>query len=387
MKSADARWPGYTQRMMLPNLIKWKFGSTFFVKLSNKVASTGYIKLKMPNSRAMKIKLLSPLFAVALMGAGSIFAQTQTTATTDPVGFVSNTVPANSDATVSPALQRTAAYVGTVGTLVDTDTITVGGTSPGWTTDQFKNTHYLLIGSGDREGLFAEIVGNTADSLDVVFFVGNFGTVVGDKVNVGDQVKIIPFWTLGTLLPDGAVADGTTVLLYNRGQAGINKSASVIYTMFAGFGWFDGPNNGNSQVIYPDESFVVRAPAGQSVTLTQTGAVPMDKIRTLLVNPAPGQDQDIRVTSGVPVAATLGSIFNPGAAGDGDTVLVFNDAASGQNKSATNVITYFNGFGWFDGPTDMSNLQLQPGQGLIYRKAGANSSQQVVVSFKPSYQP
>lgn len=333
----------------------------------------------------MKTKACATLLSLVLLGAVSSFAQT--TATTEPVGFVSKTVPANSDATYCPSLQRTAAFVGTVGTINDTDTITVGGTSPGWTTDQFKNTHYLLIGSGDREGLFAEIVGNTANSVDVVFFVGGFGTVSGDRVNVGDQVKIIPFWNLGTLLPDGVVPDGTTVLLYNRSQSGINKSASVIYTMYAGFGWYDGPNNGNSQVVYPDESFVIRSPAGQAVNLTQTGAVPMDKIRTLLTNVTPGQDQDIRVTSGIPVPVTLSSVFNPGAAGDGDTVLVFNDASSGLNKSASNVITYYNGFGWYDGPTDMSGLLLQPGQGLLYRKAGANSAQQLVVSFKPSYQP
>lgn len=311
----------------------------------------------------------------------------QTTIATDPVGFVSNTIPANSDSTYSVSLQRATAYTGSLGILVDADTISVAGTSPAWTTDQFKLTHYLLIGSGNKEGLFAEIVGNSGNTLDVVFFIGNFGTVTGNRVEVGDQVKIVPYWTLGTLLPDGTVPDGTTVLLYNRTQSGINKSASVIYTMYSGFGWYDGPNNGNSQVIYPDESFVIRAPATQPLNLTITGTVPMDKVRTQLSNLAAGQDQDIRITTGVPVPTTLSSFLNLGATGDGDTLFVFNDAATGQNKSALNVITYYNGFGWYDGPNDMSNLLLQPGQGLLYRRTAANSAQPAIVSFKPSYQP
>lgn len=324
--------------------------------------------------------------SVFVIGASFPMLQAQVVSTA-PVGFVSKTVPSNSDATYAPAFQPAAAYVGAVGTLVDGDTISVAGTSPGWATDQFKFTHYLLIGSGDREGIFAEIVGNSANTIDVVFFVGNFGTQEGDRVETGDEIKVVPYWTLGTLLPDGSVPNGTKVLLYNRTEGGVNKAASTIYTTFTGFGWYNGPTNGNSQVIYPDESFIIRAPVGESVNLTQTGSVPMDKIRTLLISATPGQDMDIRVTSGVPVPTPLGEIFNPGAAGNGDKVLVFDESASGQNKSAATIITYFHGFGWYNGPTNLSGLEIQPGQGLLYRKAAANSGSDVSVNFKPSYQP
>jgi uncharacterized protein (TIGR02597 family) len=335
----------------------------------------------MNNSTTMKTpKILCSLAAFAL-AQGSLFA-----ATTDPVGFTSKVIPAGSDATYAASMQRPSAFSGTIQTIADLDTIQISGT-PAWTTDQFKNTHYALIGSGDREGVFAEIVGNTSNSLDLVFFVGNLGVIAGDKVVAGDQLKIIPFWTLGSLIPATSVPDQTQVLLYNRTQAGSNKSSSNIYTVYTGFGWYDGPTPGENQVIYPDESFIVRTPVGQAATLTLVGAVPMDKIRTVLVNPVAGQDQDIRVTSGVPVPTTLGSIFAPGAAGEGDSVLVFNDSASGQNKSASQIITYYNGFGWYDGPADMNALLIQPAQGLIYRKAGANSSQQITVSYKPTYQP
>lgn len=326
------------------------------------------------------------LFAAAILG-GVLSSQAQTT--TEPVGFVSKTIPANSDATFAPAVQRAAAFVGTVGAIVDADTIEVGGTSPAWTTNQFVSSgaYYVIFGSGDREGLFAHISANSANRLDLSFLTQDLGTVTGDRVNVGDQIKIIPYWTLGTLLPDGAVADGTTVFLYSKNQTGINRSASAIFIMYAGFGWYDGPTDGNNQIIYPDESIIVRAPASGAVSVTSTGTVPMDKVRSVLENETPGQDQDIRVTSGVPVPIALSTMFNPGAAGDGDIVLIFNDASAGQNKSAIATVTYYNGFGWYDGPTDMNSYMVQPTQGLIYRKLGTHSATPVVVSYKPSYQP
>jgi hypothetical protein len=35
----------------------------------------------------------------------------------------------------------------------------------------------------------------------------------------------------------------------------------------------------------------------------------------------------------------------------------------------------------------MNSLQIQPGQGIIYRKAGANSAQNIVVNYAPPYNP
>jgi hypothetical protein len=93
------------------------------------------------------------------------------------------------------------------------------------------------------------------------------------------------------------------------------------------------------------------------------------------------------LTTGLPVAIGLGAFLNLGAPQNGDKVLIFDDSATGQNKSALFIATYFNGFGWFNGPTDETNYQIQPGQGFVYRKAGANSANTLVVTYKPDYQP
>lgn len=331
-------------------------------------------------------KLQISLLALSLT-AGALQAQV----TTEPVGFVSAAASASAggsgtDVTFSPALNSASAFQGTIASLPTSSSLQVSG-SPGWTTNQYANGYFALISSGNREGLWAQITANTTDTLTLTFYVGNFGSVTGDQVLAGDSVKIIPFWTLGTLLPDGNVPNGTVVLLYDRSQSGINRSASNVYTMYTGYGWYAGPTNGNSQIIYPDESFVIRVPAGQSLNLSTTGTVPMSKIRTVLQNVTAGQDQDIRITTGCPVPIALGTFLNNGTPATGDIVLIFDNTTQGINKSASATATYYSGYGWYSGPTDMSNYQIQPTQGIVYRKAGTNSANNVTNSFKPSYQP
>ncbi|OYW27991.1 MAG: hypothetical protein B7Z47_06195 [Chthoniobacter sp. 12-60-6] len=309
-----------------------------------------------------------------LLSLLSVTAKAQTTVNSDPVGFVSTSVTANAggsgtDITFSPSLNNSPAFQGTITAIPSASSLQISGT-PGWTANQYATGYYVLIASGNREGLWAQISANTTDTLVV-----------------GDSVKIIPFWTLGTLLPDGPIPDGIVALLYDRSQSGINKSASNIYTMYTGYGWYSGSTNGNGQIIYPDESLVIRVPAGQTLSLAATGAVPMNKIRTLLQNVTAGQDQDIRITTGCPVPVSLGSFLNNGAPSGGDVVLLFDDSIQGINKSASVIATYYVGYGWYSGSTDLTNYQIQPSQGIVYRKAAANSSSSVANIFKPTFQP
>lgn len=332
-------------------------------------------------------KLQISLTALSLLAA--TLAQAQVT--TDPVGFVSNSVTATgggsgTDITYSPVLTGASAFQGTIAAIPTSSSLQISGT-PGWTANQYATGYYVLIASGNREGMWAQISANTSDTLSLTFFVGNLGTVTGDQVVVGDSIKIIPFWTLGTLLPDGPVQNGTIALVYDRSQSGINLAASTAYTLYTGYGWYSGPTNGNSQIIYPDESLVIRVPAGQTLNLSVTGCVPVNKIRTVFQNVTASQDQDIRTTTGCPIPVALGTFLNNGAPSAGDIVLIFDDTAQGINKAATFAATYYVGYGWYSGPTDLNNYQIQPTQGIVYRKAGANSSTNVTNVFTPSYHP
>src|SRR6184192_1989621 len=69
----------------------------------------------------------------ALLFASSIGAQSMTT---DPVGFTTTGLPANSDTLINPPFTRPVAYVGAI-TSAAGSTITVSGTP--WTTNLFFN--------------------------------------------------------------------------------------------------------------------------------------------------------------------------------------------------------------------------------------------------------
>ena len=73
------------------------------------------------------------LLSGAVLLASSGFAQT---VATDPVGYVTTTVEAYSDAVVSPVMARPASFVGTISSVDDGDTITLSGT-PNFTVDEF----------------------------------------------------------------------------------------------------------------------------------------------------------------------------------------------------------------------------------------------------------
>lgn len=322
--------------------------------------------------------------ASLFLSAGISLSQAQSVSTI-PVGYVTTDVPANSDGILSPALHRAALYSGSVGSVADVDTIVVSGT-PGFSADEYAGGgNFVIFTSGDREGLWAVINANTTDSIDLTFVTQDLGSVADDRVEAGDTFEVVPFWTPATLLPEGSTAAGTQLLVYSRSQPGINLSAVSIYTLFDTFGWYNGPDDVNNEPIYPDESVVVRNKSSEVLSIVQAGAVPMSSYRTVLSLVSAGVQQDIRLTSGLPAQVAIRDLIDPGSSGDGDQILLYDQDQLGENKSAVTIATYFDGFGWYSGPTELNDYMLQPGEGFVYRKAGTNASD-VVVDYTPTYQ-
>ncbi|MFP4351847.1 MAG: hypothetical protein ACLFTU_03320, partial [Puniceicoccaceae bacterium] len=156
-----------------------------------------------------------------------------------------------------------------------------------------------------------------------------------------------------------------------------------IFTYFDGFGWFSGPTDGASHPIYPDESYVIRAPSSDGFEVALSGSVNVSDFRLALNLVEEGSTQDIRLTSSLPVPAELGSLFGADGVSDGDKVLFISNSEAGVDKAASLIATYFDGFGWFSGPTDLNDHLVQPGQGLIYRKSGSNPSISVATISSP----
>jgi len=340
----------------------------------------------------MKTKACATLLSLALVGAGSLFAVT--TATTDPVGFVSVTVPATSDAVLAVPLNRTAEFKGVIQSISGT-TITVAGTSPAWTSNQFvqnlpsqTKTYAVLFATGAKEGMTALVTGNGSNSLTIQLSAGDdLSGVLTEAANgagTGDHIDVVPYWTPAALLTTAPPTD-TQIMLFSGTVAGINIATSKSYTYDAG--WYDDDTfaNADNLALKFGQGFVLRNKAATPMTISMVGSVPMTKSRNLIRTLASNTVQDVVITIGSPIPEKIGN-FGVGF-GDGDEIQVYNNATSGYNKAPSKIYFYDTG-AWYDGDTFANvttTLDLQPGFGYLFRLHATPSPATFTQSTLPSY--
>jgi uncharacterized protein (TIGR02597 family) len=330
--------------------------------------------------------------------AGAAAASAQTVVASSPGGVVPLTIPAGSDFYFAAPLIQSPEFIGSV-LAVSGSTITVNQTNgqPDWTKNSLvysgsqSNTYYALVASGTKEGMASLITANGTNSLTVDLAGDSFtGITTGSN---GDSIKIVPYWTLTTLFTNCASPSfptGSYVMTYN-GVPGINSQPSNVY-------YFD-PNGSlgrwysestgelsNNVCIPPSQSVVIRNYSASPFTLNIPGNVPLNKQYALLSTLAPNTQQDNPIGYLSPLPATLGQT-GLGLTNQ-DQLLVFDNAATGINKSATEVITYYAGYGWYDGSTAMdATFQLQPGFGYILRRAATATPTSILWQNEQPYLP
>lgn len=372
---------------------------------------------------AMKSSIFSILVALGLLAAGSA---TATTVSSDPVGFVTVTVPANSDATFALALDRSPALQ----TVVSSVTGNVVTVSASLTENQYAPTsaerYYLRVKStvsptSSIRGMWFDVTANSAGSgnpatstitLDPASAVAGpnepLPTIQTMGLAAGDAVIVVPRWTLGTLLingggvipsPDPNSPQGT-VRTFNGTASGVNLAPEGTFLYHAGelgpSGWYDADNLGggvkDALPLLPDTFVIFRNP-GPTRTITIVGAVPTGtSIATPVGTFVAGQTQDNLLINPFPVEISLAEaglspgpvtgsadIFNPT-----DIVKVFVEGATGVNVPPGKSYAYYSGptnggaspNGWYDLDDLGAGLQdnvkvLKPGRGFIVRKAAA----------------
>jgi uncharacterized protein (TIGR02597 family) len=322
------------------------------------------------------LKYLATLTALAVSSAMA--------ATTDPVGFVSVTVPAASDASLGAPLGRASEFQGVIQSIAG-NTITMAGT-PNFAANAFvysagvqAKTYFLRIDSDTKEGLILPITANGTASVDVTVPAGEDLTgVLTNAANVtGSSVSIAPYWTPSTLIT--GVLTGTQLLRYPTNVAGTNLSSASTY-VFNGTNWLQGVTNVNDVVFGPYEGFVLRNNSTTTPqTISITGSVPMTGTRNRLYTLAASTSQDLRIFYNSPIPEFIGSVFNPTALATGDRLLAFDNAAAGKNKAAAATLIW-NGTAWLQGVTNVSaTYQLQPGSSYVFRKAQTGASAASVV--------
>ena len=404
-------------------------------------------------------------------------AVAQTSVATDPVGFTTSSLLANSDTRISIPFTRPSEFTGTIAS-VSGSTITVAA-SPAWTANQFvyaqttqPKTYYAIIGpnfatltgtlsatngstsvtgvgtsfttqvtAGDellvngtvatvaqvtsataltltsnfigttvagatatfdhspKEGSYYTVSANTANSLTVNLNGDSLSAVAS---NVGNtSVTLIPYWTLGTAFPAAnagvsfVASTGSTprtittqILLPDLTSAGTDLAASGDFYNFNGNWRLYGQDPGVSYddtILLPTTSFIVRNTA-TATTFTPMGSVYMNRISTPLDTQVSTQ-QDNPVAVNRPANVTLNDLglivsgaFTPSISASlrniKDTLLTFDNTASGTDKASTAFYYYLNN-GWRlygqDPGVDYGSTVLPYGAGFIIRKA-ANTS-------------
>lgn len=328
------------------------------------------------------------------LSAGSLPAQT---ATTDPVGFMTDSLLSNSDTHISLPLIRPPAFVGGIQSVAG-NTITVAGNP--WTAGQFvyaagsqPNHYYALIGpatvANPKEGHHYPIVSNTANTITVDLGPDN---LTGIPANA--QVSIIPNWSLKTLFPatDANVSfTPTTSTAQYKTQVRVpDVSASGInlpYTTYfysdnaapGQVGWrLEGDNTTDrgDDPLLPDSHIVVRNINGApTLPLVNLGSVLLKKFTTpLLTSTTTQQDNPAGLLRPLDVSLNAtGLNIADGSFGPNDQLLLFNNAQVGINKAPSVIYTQVNvpNGPWRrvgDANTDRGSDIIPAGVGFIVRK-------------------
>lgn len=341
---------------------------------------------------------------------------------TQPHGTVVYELTGLSDNWVAPALTRPPVFAGQL-RAAEGNLLTVMANPP-LQAGQFalpamkggSDTYYALISSGSMAGLSLTIVDNGPDTL-AVDEAGQDLSGLG----FGDQVMVIPYWTLQTLFPNGQGIHGslrhgvrgTEILLPDEKTPGINLAPRAIFYYFTGEtdggpGWRKIGGgltvSMDHTVISPDSYLIVRQRAAGSTTWILTGAVPMSIQRTPVNILTADLAQDNAMAFPVPSPATLreSNLYESGAfAGSAshgqtaDELLIFDNSSPGFNRAAAAIYYYYTGAanggpGWrlVGGGLDVlqdDTVVFQPGTGFIIRKASAEEPASFIWSMPPNY--
>ncbi len=323
--------------------------------------------------------------------------QAQTTATTDPVGFMTVTLPLGSDTVVAAPLTKPPVFQGAVSSRSNF-VITVSP-SPNFS-NLAATPHYVQPVSGSQAGILFDVLTNNSNSITLVD-----NGIVPTGLDASNTFKVVPYWTLGELFPladqnvsftpslsvsSSPAARRTTVLLPDIAGSGINRSPSSTYFFLTNASWRNVTNtavNANGTPIPPDTYFIVRNPTNAATgQLTVAGNVNTGAM-TVQLDRLTNSQNDNYVSVSRPVDMTLDQLglITSGAfvASSGpsssplvrrDQLLTFNNADIAFNKSPAATYFYISNAGtneWRSttGATNAGGTVIPAGIGLVIRKA------------------
>ena len=239
-------------------------------------------------------------------------------------------------------------------------------------------------------GTYFTITANTANTLTLDLA----GNLLGAAV--GDQFAIIPYWTLGTVLPASSAGTAfqaalnagvrnTQILFPDQVSQGINQATAATY-FFLNNAWRQfGASLAVSfnDTVLPPDTYVTIRNASFTGSIQVMGGVP-GTAQQAPINAYPGAQQDNFLAMTFPIPVTLDSLgligsdpttspvrASPNAGNRIDQIFLFDNTATGINKSPSATYFYFNNHWRKFGSnltTDFGGDLLQPNSGLILRR-------------------
>ena len=342
--------------------------------------------------------------------AGGVFAQN--TASTGPVGMISYPAAAESDTLVSLPLHRVHSFRGGIAS-ASGNVVTLAQAS--FAADAFNDRFYLLLESGTGEGRWFPIADTAAASVTI-----DPGTESTAGIfTAGTVVRIIPFWTIDSVFPNGRGVNASgnllpvsRILLPDGAAAGIRLAPASSFFYYSGSdhggeGWRKfgaSPNvKFDDQLLRPGSSFMVRHDSGPGTIFENLGVVPSAAFSTRLGTIAPNLPQDHSLGLGIPVSVSLADsgLFQSGAfAGSAvpdvpaDELHVFDFSIPAKNRVPSAVYYYYTGTqnggpGWrlkgdVGTPRDLA-MVFEPARGFVIRKAATALPSPTRWTVRPSY--
>jgi len=341
-------------------------------------------------------------YSLILAAASSGLAFGAATAYTTPVGYVSIAVPANSDTTIAPPLEQATVYAAASTSITGN---VIGATDLTGSTFTAPAC-YLQVTSGTLAGQRFTISANTTTTITVT----SATTLATLGFTSGDQYKVVPFWTLNTMFPNGAGVGSTNditaptsfVMASNVANTGANRSNAKLYFYCSGdtvndfpAGWYDNDAATDGPIadlrLDLNRMYTIRSASAQTVTVT--GAVPNVAPKNQVAVSTGANDNYMASPFPVDISLEDSGLQSVVQATTDITVpfeyvFVFNDTGTGFNKAAAKVYFYCsgdvdNGFpaGWYDndnatnGALDpATNKVIKAGRCLVVRKAAYGSA-------------
>ncbi len=330
------------------------------------------------------LKKVALAASIALIAAPA-FAQT--TATTDPVGFVTMTIAAGTGSASNysfngMALTRTVSYQGTAETATAATTTLIDNEAV-WTDNQFNGassaiTHYVEITSGSSAGTTYDITGTTASTKTLTL-----AQPLAAGVAAGASFKIRQHWTVASIFGAADEAGLTGGTSSTADQILINNGAGFDTYYYkttgpGGIGWRSTASvsvDRSGTLIYPDDSLVVKRTAATAVNVVIMGSVktgqssyPVATGNTFIANPcaAPLTLASCGIYTTDANTGLLG-----GTSGTADKITLWNGAAYDTYYYKT---TGPGGTGWRSTSSisiDASAIPIAVGTSVVVVRSGA----------------